>query len=1113
MTIRVALRHTTRYRYDRRVRLGPQVVRLRPAPHSRTDIVSYTFRVSPSGHFLNWQQDPQGNFLARLVFPEPTEHFEVDVELQADLDTINPFGFFLEPDVERLPFTYDEASLRELEPFLKQVPGGPLLEALVRELRPDGRRTIDFLVDLNQEVQRRVKYLIRLEPGVQTPDQTLELAAGSCRDSAWLLVQVLRRLGLAARFASGYLIQLKPDQKPLEGPVGAKEDFTDLHAWAEVYLPGAGWVGLDATSGLLTAEGHIPLACTPEPSSAAPISGGLDECEVDFEHSMVVERIRETPRVTLPYADVVWERIEALGHRIDDDLLAADVRLTMGGEPTFVSIDDRDGNEWNYGALGAAKRRLAGDLFRRLAKRFATDPLLHYGQGKWYPGEPLPRWALGCYFRKDGSAIWRTHELVAEDDRDYEVGPESAERFIGRLAERLEVDRGHALAAYEDPFHYLLRERRLPVNVSPVDSRLDDEQERLRIARIFERGIGKVVGYALPLAPRGDGGFVSGQWFLRREQLYLLPGDSPMGYRLPLDSLPWVAEHDYPYVHEVDPFVQLPPLKPPELPSEIRRQKPDLDARAVGIANPPPKLAESAARIVRTAICIQPRDGVLHVFMPPTGRVEDYLELVRRIEGVAAELNQPVRIEGYAPPNDRRIEKFTVTPDPGVIEVNIHPSASFAELAARTTVLYEEARESRLGTEKWLLDGRHTGTGGGNHVTLGGPTPEDSPFLRRPDLLGSLAGYWHDHPALSYLFSGLFIGPTSQAPRVDEGRHEAVYELETALAESRRLSARDASVPPWLVDRIFRNLFADVTGNTHRTEFSIDKLYSPDSATGRLGLLEMRAFEMPPHARMSLTQALLVRSLVSRFWKQPYHCRAVRWGTMLHDRFLLPHFVWQDLREVISELNQFGYPLEAVWFAPHFEFRFPRLGTVAYDGVELEVRRALEPWHVLAEEATGSGAARSVDSSLDRVQVTLRGAIPGRHLVGANGARVPLHPTGTRGEYVAGVRFRAWQLPSQMHPTVGIHAPLQLSLIDEWSSRALGGCTLHVGHPGGRAYDRFPVNSYEAEARRSALFVPFGHSAGQLDTTALVDISSPDYPLTLDLRRLHVSRTGATKVW
>jgi uncharacterized protein (DUF2126 family) len=1043
---------------------------------------------------LNWQQDPHGNWLARLVFHEPTDHFTIEVDLLADLSVQNPFDFFLEPDAEELPFAYDPSLAEELAPYLRLTPDAPLVDDLARSLELEGR-TIDFLVALNRKIHERTKYVIRLEPGVQTPDQTLELRSGSCRDSAWLLVQTLRRLGLAARFASGYLIQLKADQKSLDGPSGTDQDFTDLHAWAEVYLPGAGWIGLDATSGLLTAEGHIPVACTPDPGSAAPLSGALDECESVLEHTMTVERVRETPRVTLPYSDAEWSRVEALGARVDRDLLANDVRLTMGGEPTFVAIDDMDGFEWNYGALGENKRKLAGVLFRRLARRFAKNPLLHYGQGKWYPGEQLPRWALGCFWRKDGEPVWIDPKRYAEDGASDGMTDEHSARFVARLAARLGVDGRHAQPGYEDAYYYMLRERRLPVNVNVLDNRLDDEMERERVARVFERGLKQVVGHTLPLRPIGGARWESGKWVLRREHLFLTPGDSPMGYRLPVDSLPWVAELDYPYVIPPDPFDEQKPL--PRRGERRVLQQPG-DARERGdVAKPRP--LESAAELVRTALCVEPRDGRLHVFLPPVAYLEDYLELVAAVEDAATELDYRVRIEGYTPPSDARLERFSVTPDPGVIEVNIHPSSSFTSLCDVTTGLYEEARESRLGTEKFLVDGRHTGTGGGNHVTLGAATPESSPFLRRPDLLASLIGYWHDHPALSYLFSGLFIGPTSQAPRVDEARHEATHELEIALGVARELGARPLA--PWLTDRVFRHLLADVTGNTHRTEFCIDKLYSPDGPTGRHGLLELRAFEMPPHARMSIIQQLLVRSLVSTFWQQPYRAKLPRWGTQLHDRFMLPHFVEQDFGDVLRELGDRGYGFDRRWFDAHFEFRFPLVGSIAQESVELEVRRALEPWHVLPEETDAGGTARAVDSSLERVQVRLRGAVPGRHLVACNGALVPLHPTGTQGEAVAGVRFRGWRLPSSLHPTIPVHAPLVFSLLDAWTERPLGGCTVYVSHPGGRAYDTFPVNAMEAESRRGALFSPFGHAHGRIDPKRLVRLDNPDYPLTLDLRR------------
>ncbi|HKE93729.1 MAG TPA: transglutaminase family protein, partial [Povalibacter sp.] len=971
----------------------------------------------------------------------------------------------------------------------------------------------DFLVGLNQRLAQEVKYLIRLEPGVQTPEETLQRASGSCRDSGWLLAQLLRHCGLATRFVSGYLIQLVADVKSLDGPSGPPADFTDLHAWCEVYLPGAGWIGLDPTSGLLAGEGHIPLACTPEPAAAAPVTGAVDESEVGFSHSMKVERIWEAPRVTKPYSDEQWAQIERLGQHVDADLLAQDVRLTMGGEPTFVSIDDPDGAEWNTAALGPDKRALAGRLFHKLRSKYAPLGLAHFGQGKWYPGEQLPRWSLNCFWRRDGEPIWMDPTLYADETVDYGADEVRAQRFLAAVAERLGVAPQHVFAAYEDAFYYLWRERRLPSNVDPFDSRLEDPLERARLAKIFSRGLDQIIGHVLPIARDASGAsWQSGSWFLRSERCYLIPGDSPIGYRLPGDSQPWVRGIDYPYLYPPDPTLRQPPLATH---TQIRRQLPgdphahdtsaDAAKHRAGIASAirdigrgAPRSGESAAWVTRTAVCAEPRAGVLYVFLPPVARLEDYLELVSVVESVAQAQALPVVLEGYEPPRDARLNYFRVTPDPGVIEVNIHPSSNWSELVDRTTHLYEAARESRLSTEKFMLDGRHTGTGGGNHFVLGGATVNDSPFLRRPDLLRSLIAYWHNHPALSYLFSGLFIGPTSQAPRVDEARNDSLYELEIAF---RQFPPSGDHGAPWLVDRLLRNVLIDVTGNTHRAEFCIDKLYSPDSATGRLGLLEMRAFEMPPHARMSLAQQLLLRSLIAKFWKTPYEpARFARWGTELHDRFMLPYFVEQDLHDVVHELQQGGYALQPEWFAPHLEFRFPKIGDYANGGVELELRHALEPWHVMGEESGAGGAVRYVDSSVERLQVKVSGLAPDRYALTCNGHVIALRPTGKVGEFLAGVRYRAWQPPSSLHPVIAPHAPLTFDLVDTWLQRSLGGCRYHVAHPGGRNYAAFPVNAFEAESRRLARFFRTGYSGGPV--AAPPAPAADEFSFTTDLRKM-----------
>jgi uncharacterized protein (DUF2126 family) len=1098
MSIHAALTHVTHYRYGKPIFLGPQVVRLRPAAHCRTPILNYTLKITPEEHFLNWQQDPQGNFQARLVFPEKTDEFKVEVELTADMATINPFDFFVEDSAKEFPFTYDAILAHELKPYLELESLGDHLRAFLQQIPRSKRNSIDFLVDLNGLVRNEIKYVVRLEPGVQTVEESLDLKSGSCRDSAWLLVQVCRQLGLAARFVSGYLIQLTADEKPVDGgAAGPENDFTDLHAWAEVYLPGAGWVGLDATSGLLTGEGHIPLAATSDPETAAPISGAINETgkiETKFDFHMAVTRISETPRVTLPYREHQWREIEALGRKIDEELSTHGVRLTMGGEPTFVSTTNRDGLEWNFTALSPEKQQKGEKLLKRLRDRFATGALLHYGQGKWYPGEILPRWAYGCYWRKDGDPIWSKNELVAETGVNYKVTPEDSSHFLRKLADRLSLDPKYVRDAYEDVYHYLFEEARLPYNVTSLDAKIKTEQDRSRLARVFGKGLDSVIGHTLPILRASwlpDQPWQSTIWKLRTDRLMLIPGDSPMGYRLPLESLPWAQASDAVQIVEQDPTERRPPL-----PTNAQRSKKRMvDGRLVS-DYPPVPMGQPDANVVRTSICAEPRDGILHIFMPPTAQAEDYLDLVSAVEDTATELGLPVRIEGYTPPPDHRIDYFKITPDPGVIEVNLQPAASWPELVRNTEVLYEEARHCDLGAEKFLLDGRHVGTGGGNHIVLGGATPIESPILRRPDLLRSLVGYWQNHPSLSYLFSGMFLGPTSQMPRIDEARNDALYELELAFSQVPAFG----HVPPWLVDRIFRNILTDVTGNTHRAEFCIDKLFSPDGAAGRLGLLELRSFEMPPHARMSLTQQLLMRAAIARFWEKPYKGMPVPWGTQLHDRFLLPHFCEQDFNDVIDDLKRGGYPFKTEWFAPHMEFRFPVQGEVTYDGVNLELRTALEPWHVLGEEGTPGGTVRYVDSSVEKIQVKLDNAIEGRHIVTCNGRRVPIHSTGTAGQFVAGVRYRAWQPPEALHPTIGVDAPLTFDLVDSWTGRSLGGCVYYVSSPGGRNWTTMPINANEAEGRRLSRFRPFGHTPGPIFVPPLPP-SRTDFPLTLDLRR------------
>lgn len=1120
MSIYVAINHKTVYTYDKLVNLSPHIFRLRPAPHCRTPIQAYSLRIEPKDHFINWQQDPFGNWQARVVFPERAGELSVEVDLVVDLTPINPFEFFVDDSAEHFPFTYSEQETKDLQPYLAIDEAGPRLLAWLEKIDQSETPINDFLVALNQKLYQDINYSIRMEPGVQSCEATLEKALGSCRDSGWLLVQILRHFGLAARFVSGYLVQLSADQEALDGPSGPAADFTDLHAWAEVYVPGAGWIGLDPTSGLFAGEGHIPLACTPSPASAAAVTGATDPCHVTFNFSNSVQRIFEDPRVTKPYTEEQWQSILAVGDQVDNELVTNDVRLTMGGEPTFVSIDDMDGAEWNISADGPHKRALAHTLVRRLQRAFGEGGMLHYGQGKWYPGERLPRWKLAAYWRTDGVPMWQDTSLFdqelldqepptenekkgekgerngSEKDKSEKAVPEQksigdrtaddAVRFITKLANVLGIDKDLAIPAYEDIFYFLWEEGKVPINIDPTKMNLEDPLERQQLAHLLEKGIGDPVGYVLPLAPNTKTDAVtalshswkSSKWPLRRAQFFLMPGNSAMGLRLPLDSLPEESETEKEVAFDRSPFDEFEPLPA----YEALMQKLAISQKTAPSTKEP--------KLVRTALCVEVRDGRLYIFMPPLSYLESYLQLLTAIEKTASDLSMPIIIEGYEPPSDPRIQKILVTPDPGVIEVNIHPTSNWQELVRNTETLYEEARLSRLGTEKFLVDGRHTGTGGGNHVTLGGPTAADSPFLRRPDLLRSLITYWQHHPGLSYLFAGMFIGPTSQAPRVDEGREDRLYELEIAFAQ---IPGKEQTSPPWLVDRVLRNLLVDITGNTHRSEFCIDKLYSPDSDSGRQGLVELRAFEMPPHARMSLVQLLLVRTLVAWFWREPYHKPLVRWGTELHDRFMLPHFVESDLRDVMADLNQAGYRFDLAWLQPFFEFRFPRYGTARVQDIEMEVRMAIEPWDVLGEESSSQGTARYVDSSVERVQFKVSGLTQSRHVLTCNGHQIPLRSTGTHGEYVAGIRYQAWQPPSALHPTIGIQAPLVFDIIDKWSGRAIGGCTYHVVHPGGRGFEDTPVNANVAEARRISRFWDYGHTPGGSPNGTV--INSPTSPI------------------
>jgi len=1050
-------------------------------------------------------QDPFGNYQARIVFNELVSEFKIDVEVIAELVPINPFDFFVDEYAETFPFKYESELEAELQPYLNKDASSPLLiEMLSACKKYEGQHIVDFLVAINQYVYEYLDYTIRMEPGVQNCEETLTKKLGSCRDFAWLLVNLFRHFGLAARFVSGYLIQLRPDENykgEIDGPL---EDFTDLHAWAEVFIPGAGWVGLDATSGLFAGEGHIPLACTPHPRSAAPLTGNTGVTNVTFSYTNEVERIEETPRSTKPLTTNQWSEVINLGHEVENILQKEGVSLVMGGEPTFISINDMESAQWNTDADGEDKRILAHQLTLKLKQAFASNALLHFGQGKWYPGEPVPRWQNAIYWRKDGEAMWEDGSLIADPNTTGKSTFKDLKELTTKLNQQLGLADSHIHTAYEDEFYYLWQKNKLPVDADATDSK-EDSLLRQTLDELLQKGLDKPAGFIIPLQwDHEKSDWQSCHWTFRREKLFLIPGNSQMGYRLPLDSMSVEETVD-------DIVVPSDNFDPPKLWSRA-----ELSARA-GKRNSKETKDE---KVFITAICLEIKDGRIHVFLPPLDEANHFLDLLFALEHATSELKMPIIIDGYQPTYHNEMVKLAVTPDPGVIEVNIHPANSWQDIVFNYETLFTAAQEVGLDTNKYMLDGKHTGTGGGNHITLGGIEPKRSPILRRPDLLRSMLSFWQNHPSLSYLFSSTFIGPTSQAPRFDEGRPDRIYEMEIAFKELEKLE----DPPYWMVDRIFRNLLTDLTGNTHRAEFCIDKLYSPDSQTGRLGILELRGFDMPPHKEMSMVQLLLIRALVASFWRNPYKHKLINWSTDLHSKFMMHHFIKEDIHEVVDILNSNGIAFKKEWLTSFLEFKFPKYGEVIVKGMTVTLRSGIEPWIVLGEEITSAGTAQYVDSSLERLEVVVDNFNTERYALLCNFIRVPMIPTEYKGTYVAGIRYKAWAPYSALHPTIDVNSPLVFDIYDLWNERSVGGCTYHVMHPGGRNFETFPVNNLEAESRRTARFWEFNHNpksvqniTTQSDGTTTSYMTSHDtvkenivikqiqasqeFPMTLDLRR------------
>src|SRR5512137_2500030 len=1063
--MRLLLQHDTVYRFPRPAALGPHQIRLRPANHARARIETYALRVSEPAA-IRWQRDPTGNHVAHVTFPKGARHPElaVRVEMAVDIRPVNPFDFFLDDRCQQLPFAYPEELRPELEPFLDRadpsLAGGPLLETFLAKL-PAAGKTVDAVVELNRLVNESTRYVIREEPGVWTPEETLRQGRGSCRDSAILLVAALRSRGLAARFVSGYLVQLTDEGMIPDEPRGVGRDVVDLHAWAEVYLPGAGWLGLDAT-----------------------ITGTSDVGAESFGFEMRVGRLGHEARPTTPYSEETWKALLEGSDRADAALEEAGLQLTVGGEPTFNSRLHPEAPEWRSEAIGPTKWEQGVALAGELRDRLAPGGAILRREGKWYPGESLPRWALDVVGLRDGTRLW-----TGGGGRRV-ASPEAAGKLARAIAGRLGVRADSALPAFEDPWQYVRDEADLPPGVNPLKADLADAEERRRLARVLDRGLATPVAWALPIS-RVEGAWRTDTWEFRRENLFLIPGDSPAGLRLPLKSL----GGPLPAVGPPEPFY-VPDPRVEEVAESRRleekaRAKVARPQRAADRREPGPRLPS-----VRTALCVEPRGEDLFVFLPPVPTGADFVELVRAVDLAARDTGLVGRLEGYPPAWSPEVIRFSVTPDPGVLEVNVQPTGSGRECAEQIDQVFDAALHVGLHSEKYMLDGRQEGSGGGNHITLGGPRALQSPFVVRPDLLASLVTFVQHHPAISYLFTGLFVGPTSQAPRVDEARHDSLYELEIALA---RLADRSRPAPPWQGDWLLRNLLVDVAGNGHRAEISIDKLFDWRSGHGRQGLVELRAFEMPPHPRMAAAQAILARALVAAFSRAPYAHGLVRWGTELHDRFLLPFWLWRDMEDVLAFLEARGIGLPRDAYRPFVEFRCPVVGRLQVGGVAVEVRNALEPWPVMGEEPGAGGTSRFVDSSMERVEVRAEGLEAERFDVLVNGLAVPLRPTGTAGEHVGGVRFRAWAPESSLQPHLGIHHPLRFDLFDRWARRSVGACAYHVWHPEGQAYEAPPLTRFEATARRAARFTEEGPLPWP--TRPGVARPHPEYPHTLDLRR------------
>ncbi len=1027
MTTRVALTQRYEYQFSRPVQLSTHWLRLRPAPHTQCSISAYSLRIDADPVWLNWLRDPFENHLARLDLPDPVASLMIEVDLIANLDPVNPFDFLVEPYAASYPFDYPDQLRKELAPYLRTGKLGPRLTKFFQTVERTSGYITEQIGAINQHVADSISAAGPGKPGPVDLETVLEKGRGTAWELAWLLTLTLRSVGLAARMTQGYRIFIHAE---------ADVDTASNHAWSEVFLPGAGWIGLDPCGGVFINEGYIPLASAPEPLRVLPIAGYRESCDETFNQTISTRRLSPKPS-TWPLSDSQWTDLQSLGAYIDADLNEQNINLAMANGLSFVSANDVQSLEWNIAALGPGKRFTAEQLLQRLWRRLAPGGVLHVGQGEQFGGEALPRWNLNCFARADGKPVWRNAALLEWGNNKQSVSLEDAEQLADQITHALGLSSKFVMPAYEDGLQKLWSNRDSLDNI-PSAEELNDPEKRRALAATLSSSQAHVVGYVLPL--RWDAGherWSSGRWQFRRDALYLLSGSSPLGYRLPLESLP--VANGAPT--EMDPercqFDERGLL--PDMHGELSAR---LSSYGRIQAKPPAADAKTADAAPRTALCIEVRDNRLYIFMPPLTHLEHYLGLLAVIEHAAEALALPLTLQGYEPPQDCRLRRFKLEPQAGILKVWLPEAHGWQQQREIIQATYDEADRIGLQGERVINDGRRLPPGGGAELTLGGVTPRESPFLCRPELLRSLVSFWQQHPSLSFFFAGRSIGAGGDAPRPDEGRDESLYELGIALE---RIPKGEIDTP-WMPDRLLRHLLVDPAGDMQRAEISVDQLYSPDQAGLRLGRVVLRSFEMPPDAKLASLQSLLVMGLLSYFGRQPQKGSLSHWGAALHDRFMLPSLLWQDLCGVLDELNHAGYPFQSEWFEPLRELHFPVLGSVQLGDIGLELRAALEPWPLLAEETTAAGVARFVDSANERLEVHITGLTPSRYALVCNGRRVPLQPAGMRGEYVAGVRYKASNPPSTLHPTIPPVAVLVFDLVDSWTDKSVGGCTYTPTH-------------------------------------------------------------------